>query len=122
MCQTLSRRLLPILVLVALSAGVVAAHAEDDGAGAGLGAAPMGQTRDTARAPRIYVPLRAAQPREIEEEFAPLKTTTFGAHAGRTPHASEAPHGGAAAKAAPPDNRTDAHPDTQSAQAPPDGG
>ncbi len=114
MCKTLSLRLLPTIALAALSVGAVAARADDDGAGAGLGAAPMEQTREAAGAPRIYVPLHAAQPREIEEEFAPLKTTTFGARAGRAPHA--------AAKAAAPGGRTDTRPDTQSAQAPPGGG
>lgn len=120
MCKTLSRRLIPILALVAVPIGGVAARADDGRPGAVLAPPPVAQTREAASAPRIYVPLHPAQPREIEEEFAPLQTTTFGARPNRAGRAAAAPHGDGAAKTAAPGSHTapGTAPDTQSAQVP----
>lgn len=80
---------LPILALSALLAASAPAPAADDdrldqGPQPSFGTQPAGQSSDAA--PRIYIPLHQAQPREVEKEFAPIQATAFGrVRSGQTP-------------------------------------
>jgi hypothetical protein len=79
MSDTLRRGLLPVLALVALWLAGAGARAEEAVQPASdFGRPHAGEAREAATAPRIYVPLQAAQPHEVEEELAPSRAPTFG--------------------------------------------
>jgi hypothetical protein len=79
MSGTLRRALFPLAALAAVWLAGAGARAEDAGPPAGgFGLAPESETREAATAPRLYVPLQPAEPREVEQEFPPLRATTFG--------------------------------------------
>lgn len=104
MSETLRRGLLPIWALAALWLAGAATRADD-----AVPAQPArefdallaGETREATTGPRIYVPLHPAEPREIEEEFAPRRTPAFGAPPDRPAAGSGKPAAGSAVIAPP---------------------
>jgi hypothetical protein len=115
MSETPRRGLFAIIALLVLWAAAQVARADDAApvrSASEFGVPLEAETREAATGPRIYVPLHPAEPHEIEEEFAPLRTITFGA----PPARPAARVGSPAVTPAPP--LASPPPDRQSAAAP----